>query len=107
MFNTKRQEKEEMCDCGEPGCEFTKKEAEEFAKMRTEYMEAVCSNKPDSELNSMQHYFRQSWFNRPPWMNDTDWKKITDFNAKQGKKPMSMEEQLFSQVEAFLDKKKE
>jgi hypothetical protein len=76
---------EEMCDCGEPQCEFTKEEAEEFAASVEEYREALFSSKQSHELNEIQQYIRRDLrFAKPPWMDSEEYSRLLQKNKRDG-----------------------
>jgi hypothetical protein len=100
-------EKEEMCDCGEPDCTFTKEEAREFTDMIKEYREALFSDKKDTELNDMQLHVRKNMkFVRPPWMESEEWNRLLEKNKADGFFPHSMEDQIFSQFSDIIESRK-
>jgi hypothetical protein len=103
---------DKKCDCDEPGCVFTKEEAEEFTELANDYYIALLSDKPSQELNDEQQFIReQMCFSRPPFFTDSEWKRALAKNTERGKVPQSMKNQLlegFSAVHSTkINKKKE
>jgi MYND finger len=62
------------CDCGEPGCVFTKEEAQRQEKQIIQYRKAIFSDNPEQLTKSERYWL--SVTSRPPWMEDEEWGRV-------------------------------
>jgi hypothetical protein len=92
----------EMCDCGETGCTFTKKEAQKFAESLLDFRVALISLTPYDKLTEWQQFIRDKMcWEQFPGVTDEEWEIVIQNNKKRGKSS-SMEGQLMSQFSDIL-----
>jgi hypothetical protein len=94
----------EMCDCGEPECTFTKKEAEKYGEMMSEYRRLAFSNpKSLSDGDSfLLDVYKQS--GQPPWMENREWKELCIKNPDFAKRDRrTIEDQMVDKISELLE----
>jgi hypothetical protein len=93
---------EEMCNCGEEGCVFTKKEAELFKVQMDDYLRIMAVENSE-DLSETDRFMKSVYLEsgQPPWMKEVQWKQILAKNPHR-KVHENMEDELVSKLSKII-----